>query len=34
MADAIQLRHTMRQETELARRDLAKISAEFGLETI
>ena len=34
MADAIQLRHTMRQETELARCDLAKSSAEFGLETI
>lgn len=34
MADAIQLRHTMRQETEQARRDLAKSSAGFGLETI
>jgi excisionase family DNA binding protein len=34
MADAIHLRHAMRQETEQARQDLAKTSVEFGLETI
>lgn len=34
MADAIQLRNSMQQETEEARRDLAKTSVEFGLETI
>ena len=34
MADAIQMRNAMQQETERARRDLAKTSVEFGLETI
>jgi excisionase family DNA binding protein len=34
MADAIELRSTMQQDTEQARRDIARTSVEFGLETI